>query len=118
MQARFKESLGLFFEAVHKQAHDRENGIIPDLESYIDIRRDTSGCKPVFDLTEYALRIDLPDAVVNHPVIKALNQGTNDLVTWSNVRAFRFVRLASMLTSACRTSSRTTSSRRAGTRTT
>lgn len=85
VQARFKESLQLFFEAVNRQAHDRDNGIIPDLESYIDVRRDNSGCKPVFDLIEYAMRIDLPDHVIIHPIIKALNQGTNDLVTWSNV---------------------------------
>ena len=35
----------------------------------------------------YALDIDLPDFVVEHPVIQALNQGANDLVTWSNVRS-------------------------------
>lgn len=85
VQARFKESLELFFEAVNVQAADRDSDVIPDVEEYINVRRDTSGCKPVFDLIEYALRIDLPDDVVNHPVIKALNQGTNDLVTWSNV---------------------------------
>ncbi|KAJ8480777.1 hypothetical protein ONZ51_g6432 [Trametes cubensis] len=83
-QARFKENLELFFEAVHQQARDREAGIIPDLESYMNVRRDTSGCKPVFDLIEYAVDIDLPDFVVTHPVIQALNQGANDLVTWSN----------------------------------
>ncbi|KAI0070951.1 terpenoid synthase [Panus rudis PR-1116 ss-1] len=83
-QARFKESLEMFFEAVHQQARDRDAGIVPDLESYIALRRDTSGCKPVFDLIEYAADIDLPDEVVGHPVVKALNQGTNDLVTWSN----------------------------------
>jgi hypothetical protein len=86
-QARFKETLELFFEAVHTQAKARDNDVILDLESYIDIRRDTSGCKPVFDLIEYALDIDLPEFVVTHPIIKALNQGTNDLVTWSNVSA-------------------------------
>ena len=32
----------------------------------------------------YALDIDLPDFVVEDPIIEALNQGTNDLVTWSN----------------------------------
>lgn len=85
VQARFKESLELFFEAVNIQAQDRDAGVIPDLESYIDMRRDTSGCKPVFDLIEYALRIDLPDSVVENPVIRALNQSSNDLVTWSNV---------------------------------
>ncbi|KAF9556003.1 terpenoid synthase [Agrocybe pediades] len=84
VQARFKETLELFFEAVNVQAKARDEGIIPDLESYIDVRRDTSGCKPCWALIEYALGIDLPDFVVEHPVIRALNQGTNDLVTWSN----------------------------------
>ncbi len=99
MQARFKESLQLFFEAVNVQARARDAGEVPDLESYIDVRRDTSGCKPVFDLIEYAMDFELPEEVVNHPVIKALNQGTNDLVTWSNVScALRPPSLASYLT--------------------
>jgi hypothetical protein len=85
VQARFKESLGLFFESVNTQARARDNGIVLDIESYIDLRRDTSGCKPVFDLIEYALDIELPEYVVNDPIIKALNEGSNDLVTWSNV---------------------------------
>ncbi|KAL5529465.1 COP3 [Sanghuangporus baumii] len=84
VQARFKENLQLFFEAVHIQATHREDGEIPDLETYIDVRRDESGCKPVFDLIEYGLGINLPDFVIEHPIIKALNQGSNDLVTWSN----------------------------------
>lgn len=77
----------MFFQAVHQQALYRADGTILDLEAYIDIRRDTSGCKPVFDLIEYSLDLELPDAVVEHPVIVALNQGVNDLVTWSNVSA-------------------------------
>ena len=40
---RFKETLELFFEAVNIQARAREEGVIPDLESYVDIRRETSG---------------------------------------------------------------------------
>ncbi|KAH9928095.1 terpenoid synthase [Fomitopsis serialis] len=83
-QARFKQNLGLFFEAVQLQTIDRDSGLIPDVESYIDIRRDTSGCKPSFDLIEYAMGLDLPEYVVDHPIIKALNQAANDLVTWSN----------------------------------
>ena len=35
--------MGLFFEAANIQAKARDSGEIPDLESYIDIRRDTSG---------------------------------------------------------------------------
>lgn len=84
VQARFKSSMQMFFEAVQRQAEDRGENVVPDLESYIDVRRDTSGCKPVFDLIEYSLDLELPEKVVEHPVIKALNQGANDLVTWSN----------------------------------
>lgn len=51
------------------------------LKPKLQIRRDTSGCKPSFDLIEYAMRLDLPDFVVEHPIIKALNQAANDLVT-------------------------------------
>ncbi|KAH9043372.1 isoprenoid synthase domain-containing protein [Lactarius pseudohatsudake] len=84
VQQRFKSSMQMFFQAVHQQALFRANGVVPDLETYIDMRRDTSGCKPVFDLIEYSLDLELPDVVVEDPVIVALNQGANDLVTWSN----------------------------------
>ena len=77
----------MFFEAVQQQALCRMDGIIPDFDTYVEMRRETSGCKPVFDLIEYSLDLELPDAVVEHPVIVALNNGSNDLVTWSNVSA-------------------------------
>lgn len=75
----------LFFRAVRQQALDRTYDDIPDLESYITLRRDTSGCKPCFALIEFAGGYDLPDAVVEHPSIQILQDATNDLVTWSNV---------------------------------
>ncbi|KAF9007449.1 isoprenoid synthase domain-containing protein [Cyathus striatus] len=81
---RFIHSMDLFFKAVSQQALDRVQGMIPDLESYISTRRDTSGCKPCFQLIEFAARIDLPQEVVEHPIIQSLEEATNDLVTWSN----------------------------------
>lgn len=77
----------MFFEAVHQQALYRASGIVPDFDTYVEMRRETSGCKPVFDLIEYSLDMELPDVVMEHPVIAALNNGANDLVTWSNVSA-------------------------------
>lgn len=77
--------MDLFFQAVTQQARDRENGVVPDLESYISLRRDTSGCKPCWALVEYAYELDLPDEVMENPIIRALGEATNDLVTWSNV---------------------------------
>lgn len=50
----------MFFQAITEQARDRANGLIPDLESYIAIRRDTSGCKPCWALIEYANNVSVP----------------------------------------------------------
>lgn len=84
-QKRFVHTMDLFFKAVTIQARDRAAGIIPDLEDYIVVRRDTSGCKPCWALIEYASGLDLPDEVMEHPIIQSLDEATNDLVTWSNV---------------------------------
>jgi hypothetical protein len=81
---RFIHTMDLFFIAATKEADDRATGRAIDLESYIAIRRDTSGCKPCFALIEYAALIDLPDKVMSHPVIMAMEEASNDLVTWSN----------------------------------
>ena len=40
-QQRFRETMDFFFQAVTQQAADREAGVVPDLESYISLRRDT-----------------------------------------------------------------------------
>ncbi|KAI0760326.1 terpenoid synthase [Fomes fomentarius] len=83
-QKRFIETFELFFRAVTQQAKDRASGNIPDLESYIAMRRDTSGCKPCWALIEYANNLDLPDEVMEHPIVLGLGEAANDLVTWSN----------------------------------
>ncbi|KXN89339.1 Alpha-muurolene synthase [Leucoagaricus sp. SymC.cos] len=83
-QQRFIETMDFFFQSVTQQALDRATGVIPDLKSYIALRRDTSGCKPCWALIEYARNLKLPDEVMEHPTILALGEATNDLVTWSN----------------------------------
>ena len=59
--------------------------MIPTTQKYIDIRRDSSGLKPLMDLLEYTLHIDLPDYVIEDPVVGLLKQCVNDFCTWSNV---------------------------------
>lgn len=51
-QQRFTETMDFFFQSITQQAKDRAAGVIPDLESYIALRRDTSGCKPCWALIE------------------------------------------------------------------
>lgn len=104
-QQRFIETFDFFFQSVTQQALDRATGVIPDLESYIALRRDTSGCKPCWALIECgsmvspacipstdwhqsvldANNLDIPDEVMDHPVVRSLGEAANDLVTWSNV---------------------------------
>lgn len=103
---RFIETMDLFFQAVHVQAIDRAKGVVPDLESYISLRRDTSGCKPCWALIEYANNLDIPDEVMEHPIIQSLGEAANDLVTWSN--ASTSIYYLSLANSQFRTSSPTT----------
>jgi hypothetical protein len=76
-----------YMQAVQQQASYRGDGTVPDFETYISERRETSACKPAFDLVEYGLDMELPEYVVKHPVILTLNQSANDLVSWANVSA-------------------------------
>jgi hypothetical protein len=93
---RFVHSMDLFFTAVATQSRDRTYGVTPDLDSYITVRRDTSGCKPCFQLIEFAGGFDLPDEVVNHELVQSLEEATNDLVTWSNVSTISLIRSTSI----------------------
>ncbi|KAI9057325.1 terpenoid synthase [Trametes sanguinea] len=83
-QQRLMSTLDTYFQAIMQQAADRGSGNIPELEEYIVLRRDTSGCKTGFAFIEYAANIDLPDDVIEHPILKALSDATNDLVSWAN----------------------------------
>jgi len=74
-----------FIQARELQSKHRDTGLVPELEAYLQIRRDTSGLKPLIDFLEYTLRIDFPEEVINHPVMQALKNCTNDFATWSNV---------------------------------
>jgi hypothetical protein len=97
-QQRFVETFDFFFQAVTQQALDREDGVVPDLESYIALRRDTSGCKPCWALIEYANNLDIPDDVMEHPIIRDLGEAANDLVTWSNVSSALLYSILRLLT--------------------
>lgn len=78
----------LFFDAITTQARSRATRDIPDVEDYINVRRDTSACKPCWVLIEYAGGLDLPDEVMEHPIIQNLEEAANEFISWSNVRTF------------------------------
>jgi len=83
-KTRFIETMDGYFQSIMQQASHRASGSIPGLESYIHLRRDTSGCKSGFALSEYALHIDLPNEVVEHPVMAEIMNAANDNISWYN----------------------------------
>lgn len=38
-------------------------------------------------IVEYSLDLDLPDEVFENPIIKAMSDATDDIMTWPNVSA-------------------------------
>ncbi|KAG1851966.1 isoprenoid synthase domain-containing protein [Suillus subluteus] len=81
---RFIHGVELFFAAVAKQVDDRAKGNVYDPQSYIALRRDLVAHKYSFSIIEFVARIDLPDEVMLHPVIKALEDAIGDHVAWAN----------------------------------
>src|ERR1700730_13801613 len=88
--ARFLRTMDDYFAACEKQTAHRVWGVTPDLETYIAIREDTSGCRAGFVMNEFSDDLDLPEEVTEHPVFLALEQATNAFVSWSNVRLNSF----------------------------
>ncbi|TFY65083.1 hypothetical protein EVG20_g5720 [Dentipellis fragilis] len=82
--ARFVSTMEDFFDAVTQQAHDRICDSVPNLQTYIALRRDTSGCRPCFALVEYAAGVDLPCSIAEHPCVRTMEDAANDVVSWSN----------------------------------
>ncbi|KAF8528719.1 isoprenoid synthase domain-containing protein, partial [Gautieria morchelliformis] len=84
VQARCIENVELYLVAVHEQARHRDTNEIPTTEAYIDLRRLSSGCKPLFDLLEFSLDMQLPDYVIENPLMKTMKDCVNDFVAFSN----------------------------------
>lgn len=78
---RFFDAMETYFDAQCLEADSKE---VPDLESYIQFRRDASGCKQCFALIEYANGLDLPDEVFDDSIVRTLQEIANDIVSWSN----------------------------------
>ncbi|KAG2038384.1 isoprenoid synthase domain-containing protein [Suillus americanus] len=81
---RFIHGLELYFAAVAKQVDDRAKENMYDPQSYIALRRDLFAMKWLISILEFVARIDLPDEVVSHPVIKALEHAIGDHVALAN----------------------------------
>jgi len=69
-----------------QQTIDRREGRIRDINSYLDMRRNTSAVRPSFVLIEIGL--DIPDEVMSHPAIEVMFSTSADMVIINNVSSF------------------------------
>ncbi|KAG1815061.1 terpenoid synthase [Suillus subaureus] len=81
-QKRFIVTFNLYLEGLVQQAIDRNEHRIRDIQSYIDVRRDTVAMKPVFALLE--LGLDIPDQVISHSTIETMAIACMDMIFIDN----------------------------------
>ena len=82
---RFIKDIEDWVEGFTVEADLREKDLILDLKSYNPLRRQTSAVHCCLGLIPYALGMDLPDEIFEHPIYNAMHNAALDMVTWSNV---------------------------------
>ncbi|KAH8824292.1 isoprenoid synthase domain-containing protein [Flagelloscypha sp. PMI_526] len=81
---RFEKTWRGYLDSVVTQAEHRDKQYICSPKEYIDARRENVGAYPFYVLLEKSLGICLPDEVVDHPYIKALETGATDMILLGN----------------------------------
>lgn len=80
---RFVQSWEDYVTAVAHQAEDRSKSHIPDLESFIQLRRLTSGA--VSTIVFWEMDLNIPDEIRRHPTIMEMERLAVELICIVNV---------------------------------
>ncbi len=83
-QRRFRQSVADCFDALVWEAHNRQQGRIPDMETYIRMRRKTSGFETHVNLADLTEQFRFPDQIHAMPELQALTDIANDVISWTN----------------------------------
>lgn len=97
-QAQFAHSTTAFRDAQLQIFANRTKNITPDLEGYIELRRNASGLKMVFDLIELAAGPKPPTPGITQnemEQLKKLRHCAADIIAWSLVPYSPLTRLPS-----------------------
>ena len=81
-QHRFIHLLQAYLDAIVQEAADRSINHIRDIDSYLVIRRDSSGIRPALAICELYLKI--PNSVMAHPAIEKLTELAVDMIFIDN----------------------------------
>nr|QOJ43465.1 MTPSL [Aglaomorpha bonii] len=84
LRTRFISTMADYFEGLKVQAIFREKAIIPNVDSYMQIRRQASFTIPCFILMEYALGVEFDNATLYDPLIQELHNVVLDYISLCN----------------------------------
>jgi 5-epi-alpha-selinene synthase len=80
----FVRSVESYFNGCVREANNRIQGIVPDIESYEMLRRLSGAMYSVFDLIEFSNQWMLPSYLREDNIVKKLKYMANNIVCWSN----------------------------------
>ncbi len=84
LAARFIMSFETYTTGCLWELENRAFSYTPTENEYIAVRRDTSGFRPCALLIEMCLPEALPALVREHPVMRKMQDMTNDVLSWTN----------------------------------
>ncbi|OAA74565.1 terpene synthase [Akanthomyces lecanii RCEF 1005] len=84
VQRRFAFAMQGYCHGALMQVNDRLGNRLPSLEEMLALRHESSGCRPLYPLVEYAHDLQLPDEVFDDPCIQELEDLGVDMVAISN----------------------------------
>ena len=82
---RFVGHFASYVGAVSTEAKYRTDNVVLNSAAYDVIRRENSAVRCCFGLIGCMLKLDLPDAVFEHPLFHRMHLAAVDMVTWANV---------------------------------
>ena len=82
---RFIKSRRCYIEARYQLSKNGAEGVIPDLESYIEQRREASGWRMALDMVQYAGDAHVPDTFLGDVLLGKLHDHACDIAAWSEV---------------------------------
>ncbi|GAX40392.1 terpene synthase metal-binding domain-containing protein [Tolypothrix sp. NIES-4075] len=73
-----------YFHGCLQEASNRAQEIVPDVDTYIKIRRSSVGVNPSLALTEFCNQLIIPDFLRNHDLVKKIKIMTINILAWCN----------------------------------
>jgi len=83
-QKRFLDTMDGYTHSTYEQVIHRAKDFDLDIDEFIIWRRQSSAVRVVFVLIELGLGLDMPDEVMEHPLILRLDECANDLIGLGN----------------------------------